>query len=650
MDSSHSDTLVHLDVDEVYTRTLHNRPAYEVPTRQLARASQATHEVQVIADNFRSEGITCIFLRADPGTSERLALTLRGTYSIERCQAGGWLFVSPEAEQPAFWMPQLACNRMLDSNKRIKAQEVCEMTSISLNLAALSGEFAVPRLATWDLVIWRFQSASHPVLEELRTLSVLETQPAFLWSSHNQYSRPADIFEHLVFGHVYENQEVWPNHWRICSELEAHALYVILSGLQRLTGKAIYRVLKDQIVLSVIARQREDGGWYHGEWTELMESHHRLHCGGIHLLAAAYEEWADDRIREALDKATAFVSRRAQRIDAGVWFMHDSLEVDEQSIKHYPFRWASSRALGKSPSNMLILNTHLDTMIALDRYREVTTDDRYVAQVDSARQATGAIFAQRPAEALYRALFRILDLTFLPKPEAAKLPLLVRALKRVGWKYLAPNLHHIKAVWPRLLMPNGFIDRSLAQEGVAARYQSVHVWDLARFLRRFPSEVGQKFLHRALSYTQSESRLRQYWKEDTSRRDALGFWQEALYDLCAARPDAQRVAWLAQAVIDSEDVGVGVAPSLLGANPEAGMAVAPQRLVLGQDPRLRFVDLSNAAGAGFLFVNPASDSIDLGSEVGGLPDIAWQASSPLADGAALVVPGRGWLWARETCA
>ena len=65
---------------------------------------------------------------------------------------------------------------------------------------------------------------------------------------------------------------------------------VALSGLELATGKLIYTLLKRQLLFSVIARQSEDGGWYHGEWTDLMESHYRFHNGAMLLLEAALKE------------------------------------------------------------------------------------------------------------------------------------------------------------------------------------------------------------------------------------------------------------------------------------------------------------------------------------------------------------------------
>ena len=92
------------------------------------------------------------------------------------------------------------------------------------------------------------------------------------------------------------------------------------------TSSRFYSLLRRQILFSVIARQSPDGGWCHGEWTDFMESHFRFHNAAMLLMEAALEETKDKVVREALDSAASFISRRTDRTDIGLWFLHDSLE------------------------------------------------------------------------------------------------------------------------------------------------------------------------------------------------------------------------------------------------------------------------------------------------------------------------------------
>ena len=479
-----------------------NRPAWDVsalfqggqedaPPLVCARARRSLRilpgGVHVIRDEFAT-GEACCFARVSLENEGGLKLRLAGDYTIDTCPLGGWLASPADTSLAVYWIPQPAVARRVDGDGHVLGQERAEISGFSSRRGETAIELRVPAGHCLDLVVWQLPPSDRTLAMELSQAETLERQPFFLWSSHTCYEGAGDLYLHLLFGHVYENHAVWPRYWRVCSELDAWALYVILAGLERATGKRLYALLKRQVVLSVVARQAKDGGWYHGEWTRVMESHYRLVNAAVLMLAAYLEEDDDARVRTSLEKGAAFLVNRSQKLDAGVWFLHDSLEGDTEGIRQYPFPWSSSTALGKATSNLLVLNTHLDSVIALDRYARATGDEQYAAINRSAHQATLAVLGLSPAEWLYRPLFRILDLTLLPKAQAMTLPLHLRAIKRVGWKYLVPILHRIKAIFPRLVMPNGFIDRGLCQRGFSTRYQSVNVWDLVRYLGCFQDD------------------------------------------------------------------------------------------------------------------------------------------------------------------
>ncbi len=648
MNVTDTDSLVRIDIEESLVSLMNGEPQIALSRSRISRTKGLISSgIELIADHFRDHSAISVFIRMVASHGGTVRLVLFGQYAVNSCPSGGWLVTSKNGQKPAYWIPQPPVARTLDRDGHIQSSSTAEVLGLFIDESSFSTDIRLPGNGSLDLVIWRLDSSSSSIVSELVELRAIERQPAFVWSSHTLYQRAGDSYAHLIHGHVYENHEVWPRYWRVCSELDAYALYVIHSGLEASTGKTLYGLLKAQLIISVIDRQKDDGGWYHGEWTDRMESHYRLCCAGIHMLAAEFEANADERVLASLEKAVAFISGRAQTTDAGVWFVHDSLEADDESIRCYPFRWTSSRAFGKARSNMLILNTHLDSIVALDRYREVTGDQQYITQVTSACNAAEAVFKQRPAEWLYRILFRILDLSLYPKNEALKLPIPIRVAKRVGWKYLAPNLHRIKALWPRVIMPNGYIERSLTQAGHSTRYQSVHVWDLIRFKRRFSSSSSEQLLKKTLKYTQLESRVRQNWKEDPSRHDALGFWQDALYFLLISKPDPIYVEWLAQAIMDSTDVGVGISPSLLGGNAEAVRPGAQTPCPAAFDARLRVANLSASGRVGFLLVNPTQTAIATPSILSTTVGLSWRSSAGVIQSDYRNVPSRGWLWAQE---
>lgn len=528
------------------------------------RSKSESDGFSLILDNF--DRAACLFLRASVLAEARFRLA--GRFRLVRYDSGGWLLENRIEGQPAYWLPTQATLRRLDNQGHILEERGAEWAAFDLNTIGL--EIVVVSFpADWvlDAVIWRLDD---PVLvTELKTLAGLETQGYFLLGSHTRYDRPADLYRHLVFGWVYEDRYAWPHKRRICSENDAHALHLIFTGLARVTGKHIYSLLKTQLLLSVLDRQSEDGAFRHGEWTNGMESHSRLHCSAMHLMMDVLAEQNDPVVKAALARAAHFISDKRDETVLGSWFLHDELELSEAGMKRSPFRWLPSRALGKAPQNMLVLNTHLDAMIALDRYRAVTGDAQYALQVESGLRAVRSVLALRPANWLYRLVFSSINLTLLPTEQARCLPIWQRAWKRIGWQVFIPHLYQLKDHFPRLVMPGGYIDRHLGLANWSFHYLTVNIMDLVRARRRFGGHGLDDVLHKAAYFAQT-SGIRGRWKELNYGRYALGFWAEALWHLCQEFPNhTEYRTWYSEACTDLETLYMGLPPSHLGGNAEA---------------------------------------------------------------------------------
>jgi len=520
-------------------------------------------------------------------------------------------------------------------------------SGFNISVRSASLEIEIPAGFVLDLVAWEIPSQEKETIASLSNLTTLETQSVFLWGSHTLYRRPADIYQHLIFGHVYENRYQWPANRRSCSENDAHTLYVTLCGFERSTGKGLYGLLKSQLLISVLARQSSDGGWHHGEWSEEMEAHIRLNGSAIHLLLDSLNERDDGAVRQALGNAVAFVSRHKDQTEFGVWFLHDSLELNVEGMKKLPFKWLPSCASGKSPSNMLVLNTHLDCLVLLDRYRQVTGDARYNDLVNSAQGATRAVLGLRPLEGIYRVIFSLIRLNLLPTQVQRALPLPQRALKRLAWKWLKPNLVKLTSRYPRFVMPGGYIERAIALRGVVDDYHSINVMDLLRYWRRFPEENLDSLIRDAVEFIQKNN-VDTHWGESWSKKYALGFWAEALYHLYSLTPDFKTLSYLAEIVIKLEVLGIGLPPSLLGANAEA----VPQNDQIGcpspADLHLRIANLSRKGRTEFLVVNPTTVARRLTWEARFPPLLIWQNSGGGQTNAddSIQLPALGWVVGR----
>lgn len=531
------------------------------------RRSHAQYaDIKVIHDAFA--GADSLFFRA----SSAHLFRLNGDYQLLRCASGGWLLSSHDATEASYWSPAMAMLRLTSPQGHILEEREAELEGFDLDSGGVSIAYSpAPEGWTLDVVIWQLNDSD--LIEELQTLAHVETQGYFLLGSHTRYGHPADLYRHLIHGWVFEDRYAWPHKRRICSENDAHALYLIFSGLLLATGKRIYALLKVQLVLSVLARQSDDGGFRHGEWTDNMESHYRLHCSAMHLMMDVLTEADDPVVRTALDRAARFVSDKRDTTEVGTWFYHDELELTKTGMNEAPFQWLAGWTLGKSTQNMLVLNTHLDTLIALDRYRQLTGDAQYASLVESGVECARAVLALKPAEWLYRLLFSAINLTLLPTAQAMRLPIWKRLWKRIGWQVFIPHLYQIKNRFPRLVMPGGYIDRHLGLGSWAFHYLTVNIMDLTRARRRFGGQGFDAVLHEAARFTQM-SGVRGRWKELKYERYALGFWAEALWHLCREFPDhAEYRCWCEEACADLHAMNMGLPPSQLGGNAEANAMV-----------------------------------------------------------------------------
>jgi hypothetical protein len=513
----------------------------------------------------------------------------------------------------------------------IQEERMAELARFDLDTGGVIISFAsIPKGWTLDTVIWRLDDPA--LVEELQTLASIETQGYFLLGSHTRYGQPADLYRHLVHGCVYEDRFAWPHKRRICSENDAHALHLIFSGLQRATGKRIYGLLKTQLLLSVLSRQSEDGGFRHGEWTDNMESHYRLHCSAMHLMMDALSEDDDPVVRSALTRGMSFISDKRDATEIGAWFYHDELETTEAGMRRAPFKWWPGTAFGKSPQNMLVLNTQLDTLIALDRYGALTGDKQYAPIVESGYQAARAMMALRPMEWLYRLVFSAIDLTLLPTEQAIRLPLWKRIWKRIGWQVFIPRLPRLKTRFPRLVMPGGYIDRELSLQTWAYDYLAVNLMDLARAARGPRAAVFMPDVNRILECS-ARTGIARRWLEDKGRAYAVGFYAEALVLLNLAGPRPEIDAMLADALLLCSQNRLGLPPSLISGNAEAqvGSHAVPQTA----QADIVVANLSRSDRAACLVVNTGQRAIRLEEALRAVPD-GWTLP-------ARELPAGGWI-------
>jgi len=615
----------------------------------------------LLRDEFPSaDGASCVFVRIPTRQAGTVRFVVDGSCAISACAAGGWLLEARQEGEYSYWVPQPPALRGFDSHGRIVREEPARITGFQASDDELSVSVGISPGLELCFAFWSIGPAMGRLCAELKQLSALEQTKAFLWSSQSTYQSPAGLYQHLIDGRVYQNALAWPRKWRFCCDLDGYELFVWLTGLERATRKTLYSLLRRQLALSTVARQSADGGWYHGEWTDMNECHYRFHNGALLLLENAADEWRDDAVSTALRRGVEFVVSHTDRTDLGLWFLHDSLEESTEALDAMHAQtgalakgfgaWKPSRMLGKSPTNKMILNTHLDTTITVDRYREQSGDTRFTGQVDSARSATRSLLRLRPAETLYRAVYRAVGMTLLPADEARQLPVPLRAMKRLVWMYLTPNLYRLKRLYPRIVMPGGFVDRHLAPLHFDAKYHAVNIMDLVRHLLRFPEDHLDDVVDEAIRFVVRDGyRILRWWAEAKPRQFAIVVFAEALYQLCLMRPKAAYRSDLAATLLLIEDLGLGMPPSLLGGNAELIPPQSQAPCPRPADRRLRVVNLNREGHKEMLVVNPAAEAIEVVWEGGIAADVVWtegQGGGLRDESPCLSVPPRGWLWGR----
>jgi hypothetical protein len=197
-------------------------------------------------------------------------------------------------------------------------------------------------------------------------------------------------------------------------------------------------------------------------------------------------------------------------------------------------------------------------------------------------------------------------------------------------------------------MPGGYIDRELSLRAFAVDYLPINLMDLLRYRRRFAQEPVDDVISAALALVRGCHMLER-WPEITGKEYALGFWAEALYHTCLARPAPEYRTWLAQAVVALEKCGFGLPPSLLGANGEAAHPRDQLPTPALEDARIRVVNLSRKGVVEVLLVNCSDEPVRPHILRNAPADVVWTAAVDPQESRELPpqIPAGSWLWARS---
>jgi len=598
--------------------------------------------LEILADDFGNNTL-CEFIRTGIRGEEYFRLSVPGEYDLLMTKGTGWFLRGRLSDTSHYWLPLQPVARTYDRLGRIVSEAVLPVVKIDRAGDESYALFSIPAgYSQIETVVWTFPQNSG-LLDELHILSGWELQSMFLWGSHTEYSGPCDLYNHIIHGVLYENRWSAPKYrWKAFAEVDALSLFIALDSMNKTTGKKMYEYMKTQIVFSVMFHQDGDGAWRQGLLTDIPEEHYRYQCSAIHMLSADYEQTGDMVVLSALRNAVEYMKVQCESLTVGRWYLHDSLEKSIGNGQRGPASFYVSNILGKSDSNMLVLNTHLDAILALHRFEEVTGEGALDNEIMSGVDAALAVLGLSSADIIYRFLFSFIELTFYPVRAAREFFYPVRIMRRLARIIFIPLLPVIKKFFPRFVMPSGYIDRDLAVNHFCYVYHSINTMDLLRFQRRFRKKILDDVIDKAIDLAQ-RVRLPEQWVESRDTEYAAGFWAEAMYLECLRNRNRDR-AVLAQAVVALLDSGQGLPPSLLGYNSEYVPLKEQIPHVCFQNNSVRVVNLSSHECPEFLFVNGTDNrqEIVVPLHVGNY-DVYDNENNSIESGGVLSVPPRSWV-------
>jgi hypothetical protein len=248
-----------------------------------------------------------------------------------------------------------------------------------------------------------------------------------------------------------------------------------------------------------------DNRWRHGTWTDIPETHTVHQIAGIHILLSYYQRTARDAfLLKAKDAMDFLISIADKLSDDKIWFLHDTLETNPDDAALF-YNLFASTAFGKSTSNTLCINSHIATLTALHRLNQIDPSDKYSTYFEKGLSALKKVLQANPCDWLYSCAYRPRDLLMrlCTKTENK----LVKKLNKVWTLTLIRHLlPFLKKKFPRLLIPNGFIERDLSYSALSDFYHFRNLEDILILYNLTRADWLLNILTKSIRYT-VDSRL-----------------------------------------------------------------------------------------------------------------------------------------------
>ncbi|MCE5184846.1 MAG: hypothetical protein LLF76_01830 [Planctomycetaceae bacterium] len=310
------------------------------------------------------------------------------------------------------------------------------------------------------------------------------------------YSGCRDFWKYLLNGRFYNPRPDFPFE----SQLLANILYFYFHYLNSQTKKSLYAYLRDYTAYLTLLSLPADGRWRHGIW-QADDSHYIHWTAGANVLMDFYR-LSGRKI--FLEKSRQILDLSIQHADSCVdhtrWFLHDSLEMPERCGTVPYDKTIQSRLLGKALTNTLALNTHIATLLSLKQLHNLTGDSQYKTAYLQGLEMVERLLQQQPANPLYSIVYGFRDLLtrLCVGRKKIRCKTIIYHYDEILKRYILPAL---KRKYPRLVMPNGFIERDLTFSFYNQFYHLLNMEQLLMLYKVEPSEWLRRILVKAVQYT-----------------------------------------------------------------------------------------------------------------------------------------------------
>lgn len=464
--------------------------------------SDPTTRLDIIMDSIDDSGVSSCHLSIHLSQDTGFEFVFDAAEDIPTSR--GKLIIFGRA-QNLCWIPKNPVARIYDSNGQIEYAAHAPFETKSHNdrlCLAVKGK-AGHRLE-FSVVI--FTKNVDSFRKELLSLRPVELRKV-VRSDWFYYQGINDVWDYFIGPKIFSTaHRVHRKGWE--SQNVAFVLYYYLDFLHNRTAKRIYILLCDFIAYSLMLSLPADNRWRHGIWTDIIETHTVHQVAGIHLFLSHYQRTAAKIfLQKAALAADYLISIADDFSDSETWFLHDTLETNPDNVALF-YKIFPSTAFGKSTSNTLCINSHIATLTALHRLNQLDSSDKYGTYFEKGLSALKKVLQANPCDWLYSCAYRPRDLLMrlCTKTENK----LAKKLNKVWTLTLIRHLlPFLKKKFPRLLMPNGFIERDLSHSALSDFYHFRNLEDILILYNLTRADWLLNIVTRSLSYS-VDSRLADY--------------------------------------------------------------------------------------------------------------------------------------------